>query len=47
MPDTPTDVLVAGYQDVAAANKDFATHEDEKALHQHHSQQEVAAGIHG
>ena len=30
-----------------ARDADPATHEDEKALHEHHSQQAVAAGIHG
>jgi hypothetical protein len=33
--------------DLKPATHKPATHEDEKALHEHHSQQEVAAGIHG
>ena len=33
--------------DLKPATQTPATHEDEKALHEHHSQQAVAAGIHG
>lgn len=50
MADTPTDVLVAAYQDIDTANDDFqslvaARQDHEHELHQHASISAVAAGV--
>jgi hypothetical protein len=50
MSDAPTDVLVAGYQDIDTANTDFESlvatvHDDEHALNQHTALNAVAQGV--